>query len=175
MLEDLCSRFNCLALDLRGSWRIWRGSLSLLFHHFVSCTSTTGSKTAQKHDSTTTLDNWYSVLWKPYIYSSNQKAQSFLLKAFGLCGQPSRAWRLWFWSRGFFLGWHPPNNSWKTVPGVPNSWQAWASVAPGLFLNNQTSFLSSEGGSPGLLSDLGKVETYELHNFNNYLIIFTQD
>lgn len=114
VLEDLCPRFNCLALDLRGSWRIWRGSLSLLFHHFVSCTSTTGSKTAQKHDSTTTFDNWYSVLWKPYIYSSNQKAQSFLLKAFGLCGQPSRAWRWWFWSRGFFLGWHP-----LITPGKP--------------------------------------------------------
>lgn len=161
VLEDLCPRFNCLALDLRGSWRIWRGSLSLLFHHFVSCTSTTGSKTAQKYDSTTTmLDNWYSVLWKPHIYSSNQKAQSFLLKAFGLCGQPSRAWRWWFWSRGFFLGWHP-----LITP--------WASVAPGLFLNNQTSFLSSEDGSPGLLPDLGKVETWapqfqQLFNYHIY-------
>lgn len=57
------------------------------------------------------------------------------------------------------------------VPEVFISWQTWAVVVPGLFLNNLTNAFSSEGDILGLLSDLSKVVRHP----NNCLNSWTDD
>lgn len=69
--------------------------------------STTGSKTAQEHDVTTTMRAESLTFNPPNIHSCHcgQIAPSLLYLFMRAAANFSQVWGWWFWNRGFFLGW----------------------------------------------------------------------